>query len=529
MDMDFKRLIDLYGQPGARDEFQNVCYTMLQRKFNENVHKMRENPGDEGIDIYVGDFSQPIDVYQCKFLLNDLKYQQINNSFEKAITNTNYKIKSWTLMIPKDMDIKERTKWTSWKKERETKYNIKINLFDQSLIIDNLKKHNIYDEVFKITERILLQQIHQKIESAMPAHKKHISFILQKTSNYLSLRITVFKDLYFNSYDVKSFFRQNQISSFHEMFQNADTKSKFLFDEIDNLIKKIEEDDYQLAYMCRQFIYMEKIYIDQIEDDLHYSDEYLLNLKSYVFQVSLQKIIWSLEQEAHSIRQYLSDTETPNSEVNAISEFDWRDTIITYKDRSDILKLLAIHVISLNHKFSNESFEIFYNKADKLALNFGLFLDSSIIRSSKTPYPTSISELIQYVKYNHTKINEVGEFVFHTHSCNVICLEELDTKAIDKLHKLKNAGNIKYHYFINENRVDKFKAKLPSDKEEFVKIMTLNDYSNLIQTHQEQIETLLKYPSEQLSDKLLSGVMYDGSLFTSNDNGFVIRKNKSLQ
>jgi hypothetical protein len=526
LQIDFKRFIDFYGLPGARHQFQNACYSLLKRKFNENVHKIRENPGDEGIDVYVGEFSEPIDVFQCKFFIDNISYQQINDSFDRAIANTKYKVKSWTLMLPKDLDIKETLKWTKWKQEREAKFQIKIHLADQSGIIDELKQFNLYNEIFQLTEKIMLEDIFKKVTVLSdPKQNTYVSFIVEKMSNYLTLRIEVFKELFYNSYDIQEYFRQLKIRSFHEMFQQAEIKAKFLFSQIDSVLNKLEEADYPLAYMCRQYIFMEKVYIDQIEQDLHYADEYLFNLKSYIFQVSLRKIIWSLEQEAHEINRFLLQNTEHGINNRVLSEFDMRDTIVAYKDQSDLWTRLAAHIISLKHRFNHESFEFFYRKEDTEAIAFELIFPNTIFSNSKTPYPTSMSKMIDYIKHRNTKFNEAGEFTFHLYSCNIVLLEELDDKTIEKLSKIKNTANIKYHYFIKENRLERYARKLASLNIE-VKTIHLDDYQEAIQKYSKEIELLTNNPSKKLSEALITGVLMDGSIITTNENGFVIRKRK---
>ena len=87
MERDFRYLRDKYGDAGARDIFEKICTELLHAKYGENAHNIRVNKGDEGIDILVGDFSSPIDDYQCKFFLDgicDSQKKQIRESFQTA-------------------------------------------------------------------------------------------------------------------------------------------------------------------------------------------------------------------------------------------------------------------------------------------------------------------------------------------------------------------------------------------------------------------------------------------------------------
>ncbi|EHI99070.1 hypothetical protein CDLVIII_2425 [Clostridium sp. DL-VIII] len=117
---DFRYFIERYGEDGASDKFEGACYNMLKHKYPYiDVSRIKENPGDEGIDVYVGDFNGPIDVYQCKFYMNKLHYENINKSLERAVNNKYYKLNEWYLVIPKRLDIKEKKTWSNWKENKE--------------------------------------------------------------------------------------------------------------------------------------------------------------------------------------------------------------------------------------------------------------------------------------------------------------------------------------------------------------------------------------------------------------------------
>jgi hypothetical protein len=86
----------------ARAAFEKDCEALLQALHpEETVRVVRANPGDEGIDVYVGDIGvKAIAVYQCKFFLNGLgksQKSQIRESFDRAITSTNFAANKWVL------------------------------------------------------------------------------------------------------------------------------------------------------------------------------------------------------------------------------------------------------------------------------------------------------------------------------------------------------------------------------------------------------------------------------------------------
>ena len=73
MEKDFRYLRDKYDDAGARDIFEKVCTNLFQAKYGVNAHQIKASQGDGGIDILIGDFSAPIDVYQCKYFIDGIE------------------------------------------------------------------------------------------------------------------------------------------------------------------------------------------------------------------------------------------------------------------------------------------------------------------------------------------------------------------------------------------------------------------------------------------------------------------------
>ena len=95
------------GIEGARAAFEKVCEELFVNMYPEkNPMVVRANPGDEGIDIFMGEIGiDAIIVVQCKFFLEQLaksQKDQLNKSFTRAITSEKYKMSEWILCIPKD-------------------------------------------------------------------------------------------------------------------------------------------------------------------------------------------------------------------------------------------------------------------------------------------------------------------------------------------------------------------------------------------------------------------------------------------
>ena len=153
MEFDFQSLIYRYTLAGARTKFEDICNRLLQRIYGPNAHDPRPSQGDDGIDVMVGDFSGPIEVYQCKFFPQGLgasQKNQIRESFQTACSSTRFTMKQWTLCVPLDLSVKEMEWWSEWKQEQQKKTGIPMVLWDGSYLLNQLRDHRLYGEVFGI-------------------------------------------------------------------------------------------------------------------------------------------------------------------------------------------------------------------------------------------------------------------------------------------------------------------------------------------------------------------------------------------
>jgi len=67
------RLLDLqllYGVAGAREHFERLCTLLIKSEF-ASAKEVRCDPGDGGVDVYVGQWDDPegIAVFQVKYFL----------------------------------------------------------------------------------------------------------------------------------------------------------------------------------------------------------------------------------------------------------------------------------------------------------------------------------------------------------------------------------------------------------------------------------------------------------------------------
>lgn len=121
------RLLDLqllYGVAGAREHFERLCTLLIQSEYN-SAREVRCDPGDGGVDVYVGTWGDPegIDVFQVKYFPIGLKQsqkQQIHTSFQTCVNNPNFQVRQWTLCLPIELSEEETLWFTRWKRQQAT-------------------------------------------------------------------------------------------------------------------------------------------------------------------------------------------------------------------------------------------------------------------------------------------------------------------------------------------------------------------------------------------------------------------------
>jgi hypothetical protein len=116
------KLIDLqliYGVAGARAKFEDLAGQLVKGE-QPDANKVRIVQGDDGIDVYVGEFTDPagIEIYQCKFFpqgLGESQKSQVRKSFRRCRDSDAYQVKKWTLCLPVDLSVEEKRWFEEWK------------------------------------------------------------------------------------------------------------------------------------------------------------------------------------------------------------------------------------------------------------------------------------------------------------------------------------------------------------------------------------------------------------------------------
>lgn len=198
MNQDWLILIHRHGIEGARAKFEEICGSLFKKKYsNIAVRSIEANPGDAGIDIYIGEITEKIDVIQCKFFsrgrIGDSQKDQIRKSFKTAIESNEYRSKSWTLCVNVLLSLDELKWWESWRKTCEKKYDLPSNfikLLDGNSLVDLLKEEHLYNTAFELEDKKKIDEIHQSVVGK--ASMMHNNFDLKsdlKITSYALLHV----------------------------------------------------------------------------------------------------------------------------------------------------------------------------------------------------------------------------------------------------------------------------------------------------------------------------------------------------
>lgn len=215
MERDFKYLRDKYGDAGARDIFEKICVQLFQKKF-ENAYAVQASPGDDGIDVLVGDISGDIRVYQCKYFIDgigDAQKSQIRESY-KAVTSK-YTVIEWYLCIPCLFTVDNHKWWSDWKTGKQQKDHLKIDVCDGSRLLMLLKECDMYETIFDEDIRLVLREIYDSLLQEN-----------MRIYNEIIYDINDFSDI---SYDDCNFVKMLESAN---VFDNDDYKNDFFNAEI---------------------------------------------------------------------------------------------------------------------------------------------------------------------------------------------------------------------------------------------------------------------------------------------------------
>lgn len=121
---------------GARTDFHRMLSALVGVNY-PTATDMRADPGDWGIDVYVGSLIDRVSIWQSKYFyqqIGDSQKRQIRESFSSAMMNAKengYHVEAWTLCVACELSPKERRWWDTkvraWLKEYPS---LSIDLWD---------------------------------------------------------------------------------------------------------------------------------------------------------------------------------------------------------------------------------------------------------------------------------------------------------------------------------------------------------------------------------------------------------------
>lgn len=309
---DFSYLLLKYGE-GARHKFEDACEKVLKAEY-EDATGIEAYPGDDGIDIYVGNMLYPIEVYQCKFFiekLGDAQKNQIRNSFRTAVESKNYTLKKWVLCIPKKLTLSEAKWWDEWKEKTVKKHpDLEIVLFDSTVLLDLIEKHKIDEQIFDQEERRQIREIHEQLVEKKTAMLEVLSppddldfsksvFVEKLKSAKIDEGIEVCEKQFYNSEILKREIDSKQVSedikelnslteNIHELWFTQFLKHKTesdgnkLLGEVNEVIER--ENDISLKTKILVSLTQKKGILHQLADECQvgWVKDYKKTLKDYI-------------------------------------------------------------------------------------------------------------------------------------------------------------------------------------------------------------------------------------------------------
>ena len=142
-------LLGVESEAGGGERFERMI-TAIVREIHPTARAVRANPGDWGIDTFVGELSSRTNaVWQSKYFINGVGNAQradIRKSFAsvlKAAEANDFAVKSWTLALPVDLDGPETKWWDGWRKKTQRERGVVIDLWPAATVEGLLLKPDL--------------------------------------------------------------------------------------------------------------------------------------------------------------------------------------------------------------------------------------------------------------------------------------------------------------------------------------------------------------------------------------------------
>ncbi|SFW92041.1 serine/threonine protein kinase [Amycolatopsis australiensis] len=123
---------------GARQDFEEMIGQLVRAVRPGVVKMVAANPGDWGIDVFIGDLGGSVTVWQSKYFMPEVSKShqaQIRESFDSVVANAakeGFTLTQWILCVPSSMDGPTTKWWSTWKRKKERDFGLVIDLWDET-------------------------------------------------------------------------------------------------------------------------------------------------------------------------------------------------------------------------------------------------------------------------------------------------------------------------------------------------------------------------------------------------------------
>jgi hypothetical protein len=124
---------------GATKDFEQMLGLLVQATQGE-AHLVSANPGDWGIDVFVGELDGKVTIWQAKYFIHkfgDSQKKAVRNSFASAVEHAatkGYVVARWILCIPSSMDGPATRWWYRWRAKMHQKTGVIVDLWDENTL-----------------------------------------------------------------------------------------------------------------------------------------------------------------------------------------------------------------------------------------------------------------------------------------------------------------------------------------------------------------------------------------------------------
>ncbi len=142
-------LLSVEGEAAGRERFERLV-TGVVWELHPTARAVQANPGDWGIDTFVGELSRgTISVWQSKYFIDGVgKAQQAEireafRSIQASAARECFTVASWTLAIPVDLDAPATTWWDRWKARTQRTTGVAVELWSGAHLEGLLRKPDL--------------------------------------------------------------------------------------------------------------------------------------------------------------------------------------------------------------------------------------------------------------------------------------------------------------------------------------------------------------------------------------------------